>query len=217
MGFLAVQRRASVEGIFCSNFRDPKKLLSRNIRMLFHNQWRICTSSILRLYSFISVETILPLLVSTITLFGGNTYLVVILPGWNNHFVWWYRYTIIWNYPLLLCCRLSVAIGFPQAVNGGVLNVAPEGYARFLDSVKMYSVGVNTVEDDTMQHGGCIYNEVGKRNDGSLLRPCDQGPRVRDATTRGLSKPPKKRTRFANINATAAAVFSRIICAIRDT
>ncbi|CAM9532525.1 unnamed protein product [Ectocarpus sp. 8 AP-2014] len=62
----------------------------------------------------------------------------------------------------------GLAPAFLEAVNGGVLNVAPEGYARFLDSVKMYSVGVNTVEDDTMQHGGCIYNEGYVRFEGTF-------------------------------------------------
>ncbi|CAM9648594.1 unnamed protein product [Ectocarpus sp. 12 AP-2014] len=46
-----------------------------------------------------------------------------------------------------------------QTVNGGLLNVADGGKARFLDSVAMNDVGVLSVSEEAMVHGGCVYNE----------------------------------------------------------
>lgn len=47
-----------------------------------------------------------------------------------------------------------------QTVNGGALNVEEGGQARFLSSVNMDGIGVDTVDLDNMVHGGCVYNKV---------------------------------------------------------
>lgn len=47
-----------------------------------------------------------------------------------------------------------------QDVNGGLLYVEDGGKARFLGSVYMHDVAVTTSAEETLIHGGCIYNEV---------------------------------------------------------
>lgn len=60
--------------------------------------------------------------------------------------------------------RRSVTIRFKrflfQDVNGGLLYVEEGGKARFLGAVYMHDVAVTTSAEDTLIHGGCIYNEV---------------------------------------------------------
>lgn len=51
-----------------------------------------------------------------------------------------------------------------KEVNGGLLNVAEGGKARFLESVYMYDVGVTTSSTEDLKHGGCIYNSVRGRS-----------------------------------------------------
>lgn len=49
-----------------------------------------------------------------------------------------------------------------QEVGGAYLNVAAGGRARFVaTAVFMYDAGVTTISEDSMAHGGCVYNEVG--------------------------------------------------------
>lgn len=49
-----------------------------------------------------------------------------------------------------------------QEVSGGYLNVPAGGRASFFTTaVFMYDAGVTTVSEDSMAHGGCVYNEVG--------------------------------------------------------
>lgn len=50
--------------------------------------------------------------------------------------------------------------GVSQTVNGGALNVEEGARVRFLSSVKMGNIGVDTVDLDNMVHGGCVYNKV---------------------------------------------------------
>lgn len=46
-------------------------------------------------------------------------------------------------------------------MNGAYLYIAAGGRARFFaTSVWMYEAGVTTTSEDSMVHGGCIYNEV---------------------------------------------------------
>ena len=53
-----------------------------------------------------------------------------------------------------------------QEVNGGVLNVAEGGYARFRSDVSIEDVTIQSVTDEGSDispdtwFGGCIYNEV---------------------------------------------------------
>lgn len=53
-----------------------------------------------------------------------------------------------------------------QEVNGGVLNVAHGGRARFKSSMYVHDVEVRSVTDENsdfssdLWHGGCIYNSV---------------------------------------------------------
>lgn len=53
-----------------------------------------------------------------------------------------------------------------QEVNGGVLNVAEGGYARFREDVSMTSVTIMSVTDEGSDissdrwFGGCIHNSV---------------------------------------------------------
>eukprot|EP00752_Nemacystus_decipiens_P001324 g1314.t1 len=49
--------------------------------------------------------------------------------------------------------------GLSQTVNGGALNVEEGARVRFVSSVKMGNIGVDTVDLDNMVHGGCVYNQ----------------------------------------------------------
>eukprot|EP00752_Nemacystus_decipiens_P003716 g3425.t1 len=49
--------------------------------------------------------------------------------------------------------------GASQTVNGGALNVEEGARVRFLSSVKMGNIAVDTVDLDNMVHGGCVYNQ----------------------------------------------------------
>lgn len=44
-----------------------------------------------------------------------------------------------------------------------MLNVEEGGKARFLSSVSMDGVGVDTIDLADMKHGGCVYNQVRKK------------------------------------------------------
>ena len=57
--------------------------------------------------------------------------------------------------------------GLSQTVNGGALNVEEGARVRFLSSVKMGNIGVDTVDLDNMVHGGCVYNKVIDNNETS--------------------------------------------------
>eukprot|EP00903_Cladosiphon_okamuranus_P019379 g17819.t1 len=58
--------------------------------------------------------------------------------------------------------------GRSQTVNGGALNVEEGARVRFLSSVKMENIGVDTVDLDNMVHGGCIYNKGNIRFEGEF-------------------------------------------------
>lgn len=53
-----------------------------------------------------------------------------------------------------------------KALNGGALNVAEGGYARFLSDARMANIKILSVTDEGSDvspdtwYGGCIYNQV---------------------------------------------------------
>lgn len=56
---------------------------------------------------------------------------------------------------------VAVGAAREQEVNGGFLYIAAGGRARFFTTaVFMYNGGVTTASEDSMTHGGCVYNEV---------------------------------------------------------
>ncbi|CAM9529765.1 unnamed protein product [Ectocarpus sp. 4 AP-2014] len=68
--------------------------------------------------------------------------------------------------------RVEVPVEFTgdrtQVVHGGVLNVEEGGKARFLSSVSMDGIGVDTVDLADMKHGGCVYNQGYVRFEGEF-------------------------------------------------